>query len=360
LTRRALVGGLAALASPGFTADRARFPAEAVNYADPATELVVTRLTDPAHTSKLPSRSADALPRSGAFVLYSSDRTGKPQAFRMDLRTGESDQLTEAGALAKETLCLTPDGRSLCFFDGPWFYQAGLSNLRSRRVYPVSQGWELTPGFSLSSDGRRAASVERRGAVYRLRLLSMPGGSASTVLEAEVPMSDPLIRPRTGGILYRKGERGLWLTGYDGRQNRQLNLAQGGVGPAHWSRDGRTVLYLSYPDDRRSLNSIREHAPEESADQLVSPTSQFVAFSPNSDASVFVGASANKASPHVLLVTRATRREFTLCEHRASDASAVAPMFSPDSQHVFFHTDIHGKTAIYRVRVDRLVEKTET
>jgi oligogalacturonide lyase len=62
----------------------------------------------------------------------------------------------------------------------------------------------------------------------------------------------------------------------------------------------------------------------------------------------------------VLLVTRATRREFTLCEHRASDASAVTPIFSPDSQQVFFQSDIHGKAAIYSVRVDRLVEKTET
>jgi len=360
LTRRALVGGLAALASPGFTAERARFPAEAASYADPATELVVTRLTDPVHTSTLPSRSADALPRGGAFLLYSSDRTGKPQAFRMDLRTGESEQLTDAVALVQETLCLMPDGRNLCYFDGPWLYQNGLSNLRPCRVYAAPPGWELAPGFSLSSDGRRAALVERRGAVHRLRLLAMPRGSPSTVLEAEAPLSDPLIRPRTAGILYRRGERALWLTGYDGRQNRELKLAPGGVGPAHWSHEGRTVLYLSYPEERRSLNSIREHTPEESTDQLVSPTSQFVAFSPNSDASVFVGASANKASPHVLLLTRATRREFTLCEHRASDVSAVAPMFSPDSQHVFFRTDIHGKTAIYRVRVDRLVEKTET
>ena len=360
MTRRALVGGLAALASSAFPAERVRFPAEAANYADPATELVVTRLTDPAHTGTLPSRSADALPRGGAFLLYSSDRTGKPQGFRMNLRTGESDQLTDAEALVRETLCLTPDGRSLCYFDGPWLYQSGLSNLRPRRVYAVSEDWELARGFSLSSDGRRAAFVERRGAAYRLRLLAMPGGSVSTVLEAEVPLSDPLMRPRNGGILYRKGERALWLTGYNGRQNLQLKLATGGVGPAHWSREGRTVLYLSYPEDRRSLNSIREHAPEESADQIVSPTSQFVAFSPNSDASMFVGASANKASPHVLLVTRATRREFTLCEHRASDASAVAPIFSPDSQQVFFQSDIHGKTAIYRVRVDRLVEKTET
>jgi oligogalacturonide lyase len=320
----------------------------------------VTRLTDPAHASGLPPRTADALPRNGAFLLYSSDRTGKPQAYRMDLKTGESDQLTQAEALLGETLRLTPDGRSLCYFDGPWLYLASLANVRARRVYAVGQGWELARGFSISSDGRRAAFVESRGPTFRLRLLAMQTSSVSTVLEAEAPLRDPLIRPSTAGILYRRGEEGLWLAGYDGRQNRQLKLAPGRAGPACWSRDGRAVFYLSYPEDRRALNTIREHTPEKGDDQLISPTSQFVAIGPNSDASVFVGASANKASPHVLLVTRSTRREFTLCEHRASDASAVAPIFSPDSQQVFFRSDTHGKPAIYRMRVDRLVERTET
>ena len=39
------------------------------------------------------------LPRNRSFLLYSSDRTGKPQAFRMNLRTGESELLTEADSL---------------------------------------------------------------------------------------------------------------------------------------------------------------------------------------------------------------------------------------------------------------------
>jgi len=35
-------------------------------------------------------------------------------------------------------------------------------------------------------------------------------------------------------------------------------------------------------------------------------------------------------------------------------------MFSADSQRVYFQSDRHGKPAIYAIRVDRLVEKTET
>jgi oligogalacturonide lyase len=61
----------------------------------------------------------------------------------------------------------------------------------------------------------------------------------------------------------------------------------------------------------------------------------------------------------VLLLLRVARREFTLCEHKASDAALVQPIFSPDSQSVFFQSDREGKPAIYRVRVEKLVEETQ-
>jgi oligogalacturonide lyase len=48
-----------------------------------------------------------------------------------------------------------------------------------------------------------------------------------------------------------------------------------------------------------------------------------------------------------------------LCEHRASDAAQVRPVFSPDSQRVFYQSDRDGKPAIYMVDVQRLVERTE-
>jgi len=75
---------------------------------------------------------------------------------------------------------------------------------------------------------------------------------------------------------------------------------------------------------------------------------------------MFIGASGSRASLYVLLLMRVTHRELTLCEHRASATVDVAPVFSYDSQQIFFHSDRHGKTAIYQMRVDRLVEKTDT
>jgi len=58
-------------------------------------------------------------------------------------------------------------------------------------------------------------------------------------------------------------------------------------------------------------------------------------------------------------VLRSGQRERTMCEHKASNAEAVAPLFSPDSQRIYFQSDRHGKAAIYGMHVEKLVEKTD-
>jgi hypothetical protein len=88
----------------------------------------------------------------------------------------------------------------------------------------------------------------------------------------------------------------------------------------------------------------------------VSPTSQFASFSPNFDGSVFVGASRSKAQPNVVLLLRTAKREMTLCQHHASKASAVTPVFSPDARRVYFQSDEEGKPALYSVNVELLIE----
>ena len=118
------------------------------------------------------------------------------------------------------------------------------------------------------------------------------------------------------------------------------------------------MLYLNLPEDRKQLNNIREIVPDTNTDKLVAKTSQFACFSVNRDSSVFAGASRN-ASPAVLLLLRVTQRERTLCEHKSSDPAAVCPVFSPDSQRVYFQSDRHGKPAIYAMHIEKLVEKTE-
>jgi oligogalacturonide lyase len=73
---------------------------------------------------------------------------------------------------------------------------------------------------------------------------------------------------------------------------------------------------------------------------------------------MFVGASRSKAQPTIILLIRSVKRELTLCEHRASDPGSVHPVFSPDSRRVYFQSDHQGKSALYSVNVELLVEPT--
>jgi len=357
-TRRAF---LASVAASGFSVERGKgslFPSDTVQFPDPATELSVFRLTSPAYSTHLPAYYNRALSHRGQFLICASDRTGSPQGFRINLKTGEWVQITDAGALDGTTLMLLPDERSFCFFDGPSLKRADIARFREREIYRVPEGWERCPGASITDDGLHAIFAECRGRDSRLQLVGMAKATAATIAEAPWTISDPVGRPRRTQVLYRQGETALWLVNFDGGENRRLKIPPG-IGPARWASDGRTILYLRFPEEKTQLNTLREHTPDANQDQNVAKTSQFVHFDANRDTSVFVGASRNKASPHILLLLRTGQRELTLCEHRASDPLTVAPIFSADSQQVFFQTDKQGKSAIYRVHVERFVEKIE-
>jgi oligogalacturonide lyase len=185
-------------------------------------------------------------------------------------------------------------------------------------------------------------------------LIRFAGNTAQTFFESEQQIEDVAPRPGTAQLMYRSGGA-LWVATPDGGPGAKLGTAAGEIGPAYWSRDGKAVLYLHL----ESPGTIRQLDPEMGKDTLLASTSRFVAFSPNVDDSVFVGVSGSKVSPCVLLLLRSVRRELTLCEHRSSHPETANPVFSADSQQVFFVSDREGRPAIYSMRLERLLEKTE-
>ncbi|MDQ6678630.1 MAG: oligogalacturonate lyase family protein [Acidobacteriota bacterium] len=321
-------------------------PSELRRYPDPATELEVFRLTAPEHTSFLPRRSTS---RRGNFLLFANDRSGTMQAYRMDLKTGESRQLTEAAALDPATLSLLPDDRGFLYCDGASLRLAQW-NGREREICPAEV---RLGGIQVSDDGQHASFADG----LRVKLAGLgPKPALTTLFTAPGPIRLAAIRPKRSQVLYIRENGAPWLVNFDGQGNRPLKLDPiPNAQPAtiEWTPQGRTVCYLRG-------NQLREITPDENADTLIASTSQFAGFGINGDSSVFVGASRSLASPMVLLLLRVTRREFTLCEHHATDASAVMPLFTPNSQSILFQSDRHGKPAIYRMRVDKLVESTDS
>jgi oligogalacturonide lyase len=208
--------------------------------------------------------------------------------------------------------------------------------------------------MTVAADGS-VLFAERTGGISRImRVLKEQG---VPVLTSGGGVESVMARPHRPEFVWREKDA-VWFASLDGSGKRRLNLASGRVGEILWTQSGRTLVYLHIPDDTQELITLREYSPDDNTDALVARTSQFATVSPNGDASVFAGASRSKASSYVLLLLRVTRRELTLCEHHASDPAMVAPLFPPDSQSVFFVSDRHGKSAIYRIHVEKFVEET--
>jgi oligogalacturonide lyase len=349
LTRRDFLG----LAAIGFIS-----PAEWKHYPDPATELDVFRLTDSAYASGMVPRHLRAFTRHSNILLYWSERGGSRQAYLLDLRTGESKLLTEAAALDPASLSLSPDDRNIFFFDGPSLRTAPFAGGRSREIYQAADG-AVPTGFTMGSEGSLYILESQNGryAVNALAKPLLPNARPRRILETEEQIQTMAARPRHPQLLYRTADA-LWLMNGDGSGKRKINTEAGQTGEAAWTPTGRTLTYLHVPEDTRQLVTLREFNPEDNSDQLIAKTSQFISAGANADASVFAGASRSKASAYVLILLRSVRRELALCEHRASDPRMVEPVFSPDSQSVFFVSDRHGKPAVYRVHVERFVEET--
>ena len=327
-------------------------PSERVRYPDPSTEFEVFRVTDPKHSSFLPPATNRIFPKRGGFLLYSSDRGGTLQAYTIDQKKWENRPITEAAALDPDSLTLSPDDHSVIYADGNDVRVVPASGGQSRILYTFKDR-PSTVRLSVTADGP-SVLVADRNSLFMVSMLSR--GASRKIAENPEGVDQPMARPARASVLYRAGES-LWLANFDGSRQFKLKTAAGGLGPAMWSPDGRQVFYLHQEPGR--AHSLRQNEPDTGEDKLLASTSQYVAFSSNRDASVLVGASESKAGPYVLLLLRSVRREFALCEHKATAPGRVSPVFSPDSQKIFFQSDRHGKPAIYSMVIDKLVEKTE-
>jgi oligogalacturonide lyase len=318
---------------------------EFVRFADPSTETPVVRLTSIASSSLLPAPANRFISVKERFLLFSSDRTGKFAPFKVDLRSGLLRQVAETSNLSPLSLSLATHERSLYFIDGGELKEADLMRPKVETLA------DTVASFSAAPAGSGVFAV-RGGKLQHLN------GREITTLAEDVS-DECLARPGTeAGCLFVRhqadGMREFWCTSVNGRP---VLLAGGRISDPYWTPQGQSIIFLRDVSRGDTLFSeIHEVPASGGAESLVTPTSQFAAFSPNGDGSVFVGASRSKAQPDVMLLLRSGHSEMTLCEHRSSQPAQVCPVFSPDARRVYFQSDRQGKPAIYSVNVELLVE----
>jgi oligogalacturonide lyase len=322
-----------------------------VRFFDPVTETPVVRLTDPAFNSSLPAPTNRFISVKSRYLLFSSDQDGHYAPFQLNLRTGALEKLIQPADLATHSLCLDEAQKAIYFLDGNKLVEFTYAGRKSRT---------LVEGVSDFSMGRGLSElVLLRGG----QLEFWPSGAAYAPHAA---VSWCLIRPGGKGCPFGltdgAGAQQFWyLPSSQSGQNARdpVMLAQGNISNPVWSPGGESLLFLrEVPTGTASVPEIHSVNPETATEQRITSTSQFAAFSPNADGSVFIGASRSKAQPFVTLLLPSVQRELALCEHRAKDPKSVSPVFSPDSRRVYFQSDHTGKSTLFSVNVELLIEPT--
>ncbi len=339
-------------------------PADWGRYSDPSTEFEILRLTRPTYASYLSASPGRCVARRGDSVLLATDRSGSLQLQRLDLKSGQSHVVTGAQQLHPSAFALSADDRAAYYLDGAGLYSVALGSLRVTPLWESAQPIDGTLSLAPSEDGttlwfavNRPAANAGEGTLMKLRLGTKSDGEE--VLRHDGLILEPAPNPRRALVAWRSQDGSAWLGEHGGANKRRLDVPAGRVLQIMWSADGKSALYLHDPVTQGDSVSIREQEVDSRADRLISKTSQFACFTRNADATVFAGLSRSKASPYALLLLRVTHRELTLCEHRARDAASAAIAFSPDSQRLLFQGDREGQPAVYSIKLERLVEKTE-
>jgi oligogalacturonide lyase len=345
-------GSLAAAVWVDRKAQPVSIGSEFVRFADPTTETTVVRLTSPAHANVLPSATNRFISLKPRVLFCSSDRFGKMSPFEIDLRTGAIRRVAETNALDPSSLSLDGQARSLYFLDGGTLSEIAVGSRREpKRTTPLASD---IVSFGIGASRTELFAIRGR------QLLKLEGGASAVLADnAQAPC---LVRPGGRGCLFSRSiagdDREFWYVAANPGVTLTL-LAKGRVSDPYWSSDGESVLFLrDVPKNDVFISEVREVKPEEGKERCVTKTSQFAAFAPNENDSVFVGASRSRAQPNIILLLRSAQRELTLCEHHSSNPAEVKPAFSPDSRRVYFQSDREGKPAIYSVNVEQLVEPT--
>lgn len=307
----------------------------------------------------MPASPARAVSKRSNTLLFAQNIDGRWQPCAMDLAKGGIRTLSSPESMDPSSLTLSADDRNALYFTDQGLEAVSVGSSRSQSLYGLRDGWRPASPAVPSEDGTALWFVERGSGSWALRRLRAPKWSAETLLESTTAIQDPAPNPRRAQILFRREDGRLVTATFDGKSTL-AETPPGRVIEAGWSPDGNEIEYLLEPAEPGRLVELRERSLDERTDVLIARTSQFAGFARNGNATVFVGASRNKASATVLLLLRKTRREFTLCEHKAGNPARVRARFTPDSQKVLFQTDRDGSLAIYLVNVEKLVEKTES
>ncbi len=320
---------------------------EFVRITDPTTENTVVRLTSTASASLLPLQRNRFISARQRTLLFASNRSGRFAPYQIDLRTGAIKQLADTPHFNPRSLCFDHQEKLALYLDSETLYEVPLTHGTPKRILDGCSSFSTAPDGSLFLISAGKLSHKDNKGVTR---------------DLASQVADMWPQPNGAGCLFAResssNDCDLYYTALAADSDKATVLVKGPIRNPFWDADSESILFLRDVPGNEGviLSEIHGKSIHGGDEYVVSPTGQFASFAPNSDASVFVGASRSKAQPNIVILLRSPHRDLTLCEHRASKPSAVSPVFSPDNRRIYFESDRDGNSALYSINVELLVE----
>jgi len=261
------------------------YPDERKKNKDPKSGATVWQLTDtPGKWTEVLYFTNRTATRDSRFVIYVSNRGsshGLPtrlsgedggldgiDLFKLDLRSGESVQLTEGGNVLKDSPEISYDGTEVYYISkGNVIRSVNLENLKEREIVKCDPQVHMGHALSVSRDGKTLAGHQilepKKHLGYRwapwasrdrLLAVNLADGEIRTIVDGNSPLGHLAICPSDPNLLLYSFHSNIWqsqrawLMQMDGTGARPIFPQRLGEGCGHeiWGASGKTVYMVCY------------------------------------------------------------------------------------------------------------------
>jgi oligogalacturonide lyase len=327
------------------------YPAELKLYLDPITEVPIQLLTPPGLNSRMLPVVARSITRKSDQILIAVEKSNGWQLQWLNLKNGDQKVALDSALLTPESAALLADDRSIIAAT-----TQGKLVSSSARIKSADLTMELLEGPLPCFDNNSALCIGKSEGQFHLLRWNFADGQINRMHSSQTTLAHLSTSAKSDSVAVAQGNEILTGSASGGAlktlSNSAPNQTSSRILQLLWHSTDTSLLALQTGvENRTQLFNFRDG-------QIWSArTSQYSEFGSNRDGSVLVGASGSKASPLILLMLRLTKRELPIAEHKSSVPSR--PQFTPNSQRVIYQTDRLGKSVIFAVEVDRLVEETQ-